>query len=110
MQEEKSLVELLKMVYNSIRTRTPKRSGFCSLVRLGEGMPKEEKKKLIEFFENQAESTHFVNTSDIKEYNAENVTGYYCIGSMWLYLPNDWKSRRKWLKEYIQNNKQEVQK
>lgn len=100
---DKELLELLKLVYSKIRNRTPKArmrerslSGFCAYngILYMEGIITiREFDKLGRYFMEQARKTSF---------EIRNHQNYTMKPESWLFTPEDWVSRRRWLKETIE--------
>ena len=95
-----------------IRCRTPEYcGGFCELSRKliikGNYLKLEEMDTLIAFFRDKAYNTNFVTEEDIKLNFLITGRKYIPIADNWLFCPEDWVSRRKWLKKYIKSIKDE---
>ena len=88
MRDLKILLKIIyKYIYFKSRFENFNYPGFCSLISIPIffklNLNFNEYKFLREFFVEQAHKTNYINDNN------------------WLFEPYDWRSRRKWLKEYI---------
>lgn len=103
--------QLLELIYKKIRARTPEQPGICALMQtmFKKGVITSNENIVMQgYMKHLANSTTFVTEKQIKEANEEYYSAYIEDIELWLYAPNDWKSRRKWLKEKISQKKSDI--